>query len=183
MIHPRITGYNVDVYRDKLENGLEFDVTPEHRMLTDAGYLEAYDIIAGDDSMLIFELKARDELMYDAVVEDYEEAYTNLTKKGTLMKTCEYCGEMFESIWDEREVCSCGEHHPHLFRKVNADHRYMNLKCKCASWISKVVSVDYIGRMDVYNGTVEKYHNYFTVDERTNLMVNQLNCGESYIRK
>jgi intein/homing endonuclease len=184
MIHPRITGYNVDVYRVKLENGLEFDVTPEHRMLTDAGYLEAYDIIAGDDSMLIFELKAHDELMYDAVVEDYEEAYTNLTKKGTLLKSCEYCGEMFESIWDEREVCACGEHHSHLFYKMDADHREMNMKCKkYTRGISKVVSVDYIGRMDVYNGTVEQYHNYFTVDERTNLMVNQLNCGESYIRK
>ena len=58
------------------------------------------------------------------------------------------------------------------------------MKCKkCTSGRSKVVSIDYIGRMDVYNGTVEQYHNYFTVDERTNLMVNQLNCGESYIRK
>lgn len=178
MIHPRITGYDVDVYRVKLDNGLKFDVTPEHRMLTDAGYLGAFDIIEGDDSMLVFEIESDDELLYDDVLADYSDRYTNLTKKGTLMKACEYCGEMFETIWDEREVCSCEKHHLHLFGKVNANNRDMNIRCKCASWTSKVVSVDYIGRMDVYNGTVEKYHNYFTVDERNSLMINQLNCGE-----
>ena len=35
----------------------------------------------------------------------------------------------------------------------------------------------------VYNGTVERHHNYFIVDEKTHLMINQLNCGETYINK
>ena len=180
MIHPRVTGYNVEVYRVRLENGLEFTVTPEHKMLTDIGYIESYDIITDDDSLVLFELKADDELLYDDIVDDYDERFTNLTKKGTLMKACEYCGEMFEQIWDEREVCSCGEHHSHLFYKMNAEHREIHIKCKCSCGTSKVVSIDYVGRMDVYNGTVEQHHNYFIVDERTNLMVNQLNCGETY---
>jgi intein/homing endonuclease len=93
MIHPRITGYDVDVYRVKLDNSLKFDVTPEHRMLTDGGYLGAFDIIEGDDSMLVFEIESDDELLYDDVLADYSDRYTNLTKKGTLMKACEYCGE------------------------------------------------------------------------------------------
>lgn len=180
MIHPRVTGYNVKVYRVKLENGLEFDVTPEHRLLTDIGYIEAYDIITDDDSLMLFEMKADDELLYDDVLDDYDVTYTNLTKKGTLMKACEYCGEMFESIWDEREVCACGEHHSHLHYKMDAEHREVHTKCKCSRGTSKVVAVDYIGRMNVYNGTVEHHHNYFIVDEQTNLMVNQLNCGETY---
>ena len=33
-------------------------------------------------------------------------------------------------------------------------------------------------RENVYNGTVAVYHNYFTIDEKTNTIVNQLNCGE-----
>lgn len=180
MIHPRITGYNVEVYKVRLDNGMEFKVTPEHRMLTDIGYIEACDIITDDDSMIVFELEPDDELLYEDVLDDYSNTYTNLTKKGTLMKPCEYCGEMFESIWDEREVCACGEHHSHLYYKSNAEHRDMQMKCKCSRGRVKVVAVDYVGRMDVYNGTVERHHNYFTVDERTYLMVNQLNCGETY---
>ena len=180
MIHPRITGYNVEVYKVRLENGMEFKVTPEHRMLTDIGYIEACDIITDDDSMLLFELNECDELLYDDIVDDYDERYTNLTKKGTLLKTCEYCGEMFESVWDEREVCACGEHHSHLHYKMDAEHREIHTKCKCSRGTSKVVAIDYIGRMNVYNGTVEQHHNYFIVDEQTNLMVNQLNCGETY---
>lgn len=180
MIHPRVTGYNVEVYKVKLENGLEFKVTPEHKMLTDIGYIEVCDIITDDDSVIVFELGSDDELLYEDVLDDYSNTYTNLTKKGTLMKPCEYCGEMFELIWDEREVCACGEHHSHLYHKNNAEHRDMQMKCKCSRGKSKVISVDYVGRMDVYNGTVEQYHNYFTVDERTYLMVNQLNCGETY---
>ena len=180
MIHPRVTGYNVEVYKVKLENGLEFTVTPEHRMLTDIGYIEACDIITDDDSMLLFELNECDELLYDDIVDDYDERYTNLTKKGTLLKACEYCGEMFESVWDEREVCSCGEHYTHLYNKTNAEHREMRTRCRCFYGKSKVVSIDYVGRMNVYNGTVEQHHNYFIVDEQTNLMINQLNCGETY---
>lgn len=182
MIHPRITGYNVEVFKVRLENGMEFKVTPTHRMLSDIGYIEAGDIVSGDDSMLIFELTYDDELICDDVVDDYSERYTNLTKKGTLMKACEYCGEMFETIWDEREVCACEEHHSHLMEKMDAEHRNMELICKkYTKGKLKVVSVEYIGRMNVYNGTVEQYHNYFTVNERKNLMINQLNCGESYI--
>ena len=42
-----------------------------------------------------------------------------------------------------------------------------------------VESVEFIEeRENVYNGTVAVYHNYFTVDENTNTIVNQLNCGE-----
>ena len=102
MIHPRVTGYNVDVYRVKLENGLEFIVTPEHRMMTDIGYIETFDIVTGFDNMLLFDLKADDELLFDDVVEDYNNRYTNLTKKGTLLKSCEHCGDMFELVWDDK---------------------------------------------------------------------------------
>ena len=144
MIHPRITGYNVEVYRVRLENGLTFDVTPEHRMLTDIGYIETSDIIEGDDSMILFELKTDDELLYEDILDDYSDTYTNLTKKGTLMKPCEYCGEMFELTWDEREVCSCEEHHSYLYNKINATHREMERDCKSARGKSKIVSVAFI---------------------------------------
>ena len=183
MIHPRVTGYNVDVYRVKLENGLEFIVTPEHRMLTDIGYIETFDIVTGFDNMLLFNLKADDELLFDDVVEDYNNRYTNLTKKGTLLKSCEHCGEMFELVWDDREVCACNEHHTHLSNAIGEIQLDIAKNCKCSCDMSKIVSVEYVGRMDVYNGTVERHHNYFIVDEKTHLMINQLNCGETYINK
>ena len=38
----------------------------------------------------------------------------------------------------------------------------------------KVKSVEFFGRENVYNGTVAVYHNYFTVDENTNTIINQM---------
>lgn len=50
----------------------------------------------------------------------------------------------------------------------------------------KVISVKLVGKDTVYNGTVEKYHNYFSgefiekneFDRQKTLSINQLNCGE-----
>ena len=182
MVHPRISGYDMEVYRVKLENGIEIDVTPEHMLLTDFGYVEVHDFIKGEDGVFVFELKSEDELLCDDILCNYNERYKNITKKGTLLKSCEYCGNMFETMWDEREVCCCEEHHFQLFNKIKESHRDVVNKCKCNCVVSNIVSIEYIGRMDVYNGTVEQYHNYFIIDKKTNLMVNQVNCGETYIK-
>ena len=183
MINPRISGYDMEVYRVRLCNGLTFEVTAEHSMLTDDGYIDVNDFMAVIDGLMLFEIKPDDELLYDNVIENYDEKYKNLTKKGSLMKCCEYCGDMFEVIWNEREVCCCQEHYPQLFEKVNEIHNKIAKNCKCSCGYSTIVGIEYIGRMDVYNGTVEQYHNYFIIDEKTNLMVNQINCGETYINK
>jgi len=51
----------------------------------------------------------------------------------------------------------------------------------------KVVSVEYCGKADVFNGTVDKYHNYFIADRKArsgNLVTGILskNCGEQPLR-
>jgi len=62
---------------------------------------------------------------------------------------------------------------------------YAEIKEYAKSYNHKVVSVTLIGNENVYNGTIDKYHNFFTifkpfdeVNQINQLIINQLNCGE-----
>ena len=84
-------------------------------------------------------------------------------------------GEEFECVWDEREVCTREGYEADLYN--------IKLEKVCTSSdIYEYITVKDVEFLDergnVYNGTVAVYHNYFTVDENTNTIVNQLNCGE-----
>ena len=101
------------------------------------------------------------------------------TKKGTVIKVCEVCCEEFETAWEERETCGCPEHRGNeLYESVKGCWIQIEENTSDLGGV-KVKSVEYLDeRQDVYNGTVALYHNYFTVDENTGTIVNQLNCGE-----
>ena len=79
-----------------------------------------------------------------------------------------------ECIWDEREICTREGYEADLYNIK------LNKVCTSSNNYEYVTveDVEFIGREDVYNGTVAIYHNYFTVDVNTNTIVNQLNCGE-----
>ena len=62
---------------------------------------------------------------------------------------------------------------------------WKEVKELAGSYNHKVISVELCSREDVYNGTVDNYHNYFTVfkpfdniTQSKQFMLNQLNCGE-----
>ena len=68
--------------------------------------------------------------------------------------------------------------------------KYVNLKEFADMYNHKVVSVESCGREDVYNGTVDEFHNFFVggfegktkKNKRKFVYLNNLNCGEIVLR-
>ena len=171
MFHPRVSGYNVELVKITLTDGTVLKATYNHMFLTDDGYVMAGDLF---DGYKIVTIKNNVVLPSDIDEEDKQFTEYTGTKKGTVIKKCEVSGEEFECIWDEREICTREGYEADLYN--------IKLQKVCTSSdnyeYKTVEDVEFIGREDVYNGTVAIYHNYFTVDENTNTIVNQLNCGE-----
>lgn len=171
MFHPRLSGYSIEVMKVYLADGTELNVTLNHMLLTRNGYVMAGDLNEGDE---IVTIKNNVILPMDIREEDKRFTEYTGTKKGTVIKTCEVTGEEFECVWDEREVCTIDGYEADLYNiKTQVNTQSVNYEYK------RVEGVEFPeSRTNVYNGTVAVYHNYFTVDEKTNTIVNQLNCGE-----
>lgn len=171
MFHPRLTGYNIEIVRITLSDDSEFYVTTNHMFLTKNGYVSADELYEGDEIVTI-----KNNVSLPAGISELDMRFTEYTgtKKGTVIKRCEVTGEEFECVWDEREVCTKDGYAADLYNiKTNVNTKSVNYEYKT------VKSVEFLEeRENVYNGTVAVYHNYFTVDDKTNTIVNQLNCGE-----
>ena len=167
MFHPRVTGYNIDVFRITLSDGTEFNVTENHMLLTQYGYMMACDLDEGDKIV-----KLKNGLDTPSDIDEKDKMFTEYegTKKGTVIKKCEVTGEEFECVWEEREICTKTGYETDLYNMKkdvvtsSANYEYVEVK-----------NVEFLGKENVYNGTVAVYHNYFTVDENTNTIVNQMN--------
>ena len=172
MLHPRITGYNIELVKITLDDGTVLNTTFNHRFLTTDGYTAAEDLLEGDQLITL-----KKDITLPADIDEKDKQFTEYTgtKKGTVIKKCEVSGEEFECIWNEREICTREGYEMDLYN--------IKLKKVCTSSdiyeYMTVKDVEFLDeRENVYNGTVAVYHNYFTVDENTNTIVNQLNCGE-----
>ena len=172
MLHPRITGYNIELVKITLDDGTVLNTTFNHRFLTTDGYTAAEDLLEGDRLITL-----KKDITLPADIDEKDKQFTEYTgtKKGTVIKKCEVSGEEFECIWNEREICTREGYEMDLYN--------IKLKKVCTSSdiyeYMTVKDVEFLDeRENVYNGTVAVYHNYFTVDENTNTIVNQLNCGE-----
>lgn len=171
MFHPRITGYNIELVKITLDDGTVLDTTFNHRFLTTDGYTAAEDLFEGDQ---LITLKKDITLPADIDEKDIEFTEYTGTKKGTVIKKCEVSGEEFECVWDEREVCTREGYEVDLYNiKSNVTTKSDNYEYKTVAKVEFPVE-----RENVYNGTVAVYHNYFTVDDNTGTIINQLNCGE-----
>ena len=173
MFHPRVTGYNIELVKITLDDGTVLKVTSNHMFLTSEGYITAEDLFEGDDIITL-----KKDVSLPEPIDEKDKPFTEYTgtKKGTVIKKCEVSGEEFECTWDEREVCTMEGYDTELYNNIKLEnvctssdiYEYMTVK-----------DVEFLDeRKNVYNGTVAVYHNYFTVDENTNTIVNQLNCGE-----
>lgn len=171
MFHPRITGYNIELVKITLDDGTVLNTTFNHRFLTADGYTAAEDLFEGDQ---LITLKKDITLPADIDEKDIEFTEYTGTKKGTVIKKCEVSGEEFECVWDEREVCTREGYEADLYNiKSNVITKSDNYEYKTVTKVEFPVE-----RENVYNGTVAVYHNYFTVDDNTDTIINQLNCGE-----
>lgn len=171
MFHPRLSGYSIEVMKVFLTDGTELNVTLNHMILTKEGYVMAGDLYEGDEIVTI-----KKNVALPTEIEENDKRFTEYTgtKKGTIIKTCEVTGEEFECVWDEREVCTIDGYEADLYNiKSQVSTKSNNYEYKTVERVEFPES-----KTNVYNGTVAVYHNYFTVDEKTNTIVNQLNCGE-----
>ena len=173
MFHPRVSGYNVELVKITLTDGTVLKATVNHMFLTDDGYVMAGDLFDGYKIVTI----NKNIVTIPSDIDENDKQFTEYTgtKKGTVIKKCEVSGEEFECIWDEREICTREGYEADLYNiKLNkvctSSNNYEYVTVEDVEFLDK--------REDVYNGTVAVYHNYFTVDENTNTIVNQLNCGE-----
>jgi intein/homing endonuclease len=173
MFHPRVSGYNVELVKITLTDGTVLKATVNHMFLTDDGYVMAGDLFDGYKIVTI----NKNIVTIPSDIDENDKQFTEYTgtKKGTVIKKCEVSGEEFECIWDEREICTREGYEADLYniklhKVCTSSNNYEYVTVEDVELLDK--------REDVYNGTVAVYHNYFTVDENTNTIVNQLNCGE-----
>lgn len=78
---------------------------------------------------------------------------------------------------------------PHRFGPISAFRSYADLKTQAVDFNHRIVSIEYIGKQDVYTGTVDDVHNYCvgmfeTVNEHGHpkfYMLNNQQCGEQVL--
>lgn len=216
MRNPRITGYNKDIYRVTLDDGNHIDCTSNHKFrLSDGTYKEVKDLSIGV-ALHINTLSAEEykrylvqevlnteitpNLQLDSVQQLCEEAKSQgyevkIDNDIVLVKrVCEECGKEHFVPFTHREIAFCSLEclNTHLNKEKSAA-KTANIDSDIISaedWpVRFVSSIEYIGKQDVYTGTVDDVHNYCvgmfeTVNEHGHpkfYMLNNQQCGEQVL--
>lgn len=216
MRNPRITGYNKDIYRVTLDDGNHIDCTSNHKFrLSDGTYKEVKDLSIGvalhTNTLSVEEYKRylvqevlnteiTPNLQRDSIQQLCEEAKSQgyevkIDNDIVLVKrVCEECGKEHFVPFTHREIafCSLGCLNTHLNKEkiaaktTNTDSDIISAE----DWpVRFVSSIEYIGKQDVYTGTVDDVHNYCvgmfeTVNEHGHpkfYMLNNKQCGEQVL--
>ena len=216
MRNPRITGYNKDIYRVTLDDGNHIDCTSNHKFrLSDGTYKEVKDLSIGvalhTNTLSVEEYKRylvqevlnteiTPNLQLDSVQQLCEEAKSQgyevkIDNDIVLVKrVCEECGKEHFVPFTHREIAFCSLEclNTHLNKEkiaaktTNTDSDIISAK----DWpVRFVSSIEYIGKQDVYTGTVDDVHNYCvgmfeTVNEHGHpkfYMLNNQQCGEQVL--
>lgn len=216
MRNPRITGYNKDIYRVTLDDGNHIDCTSNHKFrLSDGTYKEVKDLSIGvalhTNTLSVEEYKRylvqevlnteiTPNLQLDSVQQLCEEAKSQgyevkIDNDIVLVKrVCEECGKEHFVPFTHREIafCSLDCLNTHLNKEKSAA-KTTNTDSDIISaedWpVRFVSSIEYIGKQDVYTGTVDDVHNYCvgmfeTVNEHGHpkfYMLNNQQCGEQVL--
>lgn len=216
MRNPRITGYNKDIYRVTLDDGNHIDCTSNHKFrLSDGTYKEVKDLSKGvalhTNTLSVEEYKRylvqevlnmeiAPNLQLDSVQQLCEEAKSQgyevkIDNDIVLVKrVCEECGKEHFVPFIHREIAFCSLEclNTHLNKEKSAA-KTANIDSDIISaedWpVRFVSSIEYIGKQDVYTGTVDDVHNYCvgmfeTVNEQGHpkfYMLNNQQCGEQVL--
>ena len=219
MRHPRITGYNKDIYRVTLDDGNHIDCTSNHKFrLSDGTYKEVKDLSIGVALHIntlsveeykrysvqeVLNTKITPNLQLDSVEQLCEEAKSQgyevkIDNDIVLVKrVCEECGKEHFVPFTHREIAFCSPDclNIHLKSKEKNVTKTTNANSDIISaenWSVRFVSsIEYIGKQDVYTGTVDDVHNYCvgmfeTVNEDGHskfYMLNNMQCGEQCLPK
>lgn len=196
MRNPRITGHNQQIYKVTIEGNHSIRCTGNHKfLLKDGTYKEAKDLIPGDslDILTRFESVVTNTFKKNTSNNKYSTLLQNIIDEGYeylidsniiyVQKTCEICGSKFYVEYNRREISICtDELCISAYKNKNTYNEFYSL------YNHKVISVELDGIEDVYNGTVDEYHNFFTggfeeiYDENNKsykfISINNLQCGE-----
>lgn len=216
MRNPRITGYNKDIYRVTLDDGNHIDCTSNHKFrLSDGTYKEVKDLSTGvalhTNTLSVEEYKRylvqevlnteiTPNLQLDSVQQLCEEAKSQgyevkIDNNIVLVKrVCEECGKEHFVPFTHREIAFCSLEclNTHLNKeKIAAKTTNTDLDVISAEdWpVRFVSSIEYIGKQNVYTGTVDDVHNYCvgmfeTVNEHGHpkfYILNNQQCGEQVL--
>lgn len=201
MRNPRITGYNQPIYKVTIEGGHSLRVTGNHKFLLKNGrsYKEAKDLTFGDSLSILEDDGSLNKLI--TTITDNDNFYdsdphinlifnkaikngynTRIENSEVLVeKTCEFCKEKFWINFNIREVSFCSTLCSNLYPSISSSSSPVS---KLRS--NEVIFVELDGVEDVYNGTVDEFHNFFSGEflEKTKkgndkfVYINQENCGE-----
>jgi len=214
MRNPRLTGYNQPIYEIKLDSGDSIKVTGNHKLRLKNGlYEEAKNLKYGDIlyvSSISYNIKnkIKNYISYTftkyiaskpthqynkdtKILKKYKDALSNgynakITDDNQVIveKTCEKCGNKFWTSYDTREYAFCSAEcsNEYINETMHKNERQINEGTE----FYKVISVELCGYENVYNGTVDDYHNFFcggfeekTKSNKTKLIfLNNLQCGE-----
>lgn len=111
---------------------------------------KTYEQIFGTERALKVRKKLSSSLKNSLIAKEY---HARMSKKGTEEKACLECGNTFSSIKSaHRQYCG-----------INCCNKAMNKRRWSkyySSYNHKVLSVEFVGYEDVYDLSVEKYHNF-----------------------
>lgn len=200
MRHPRITGFNQPVYKVTIEGGHSFKATGNHKMIMVNGTERRVDELqAGEGLWVIYQQILKDKLtkktsqssekidaktlfqtIKTASKQGYQVEIDETDNVVLVTRRCEECGKEFQVRYDQREISFCDESCAQKHANKKDDKTCINSILN-----KKIISIEFCGYEDVYNGTVDDHHNfYIVVDEslqgnhvRSTLLCS-LNCGE-----
>ncbi|MBD3405079.1 MAG: hypothetical protein GF411_02950 [Candidatus Lokiarchaeota archaeon] len=156
-VAPRKTGYDIEVYRVTFNDGSSLDVTANHRMMLRTGEYVRVDKLNKGDSLMPF----------------------NRCEYSPKRKSTKY----WAVSTNEREQRWLPEHKM-IAEYYNRDSDIISQHCNFDEQDDrKVLSIEYIGKQDVFNLTVPRYNNYAVVTNlesttrQTGVIIR--NCGET----
>lgn len=161
LINPRLTQKNADIYKVLFDSGLEIKCTANHKFLnTDGIMINAIDLNPNDTIETVE--KSLLNVMSSPIKEEIEQS------EEIILKHCENCGKGFHVKKENRHITFCSSEC--LDTYVKKPYNLITTGF-FANEIYKVVSVEYIGKEDVYDGTVEDTHTILIRNENYNWIV------------
>ena len=167
MRRPRLTAHNAQIIQIVLDDGHVINCTANHEFrLANGDFKYAIDL-ATNDSLWAIDMPSVDKLSIALKTDELVK-----TERNTVIKQCECCGKEFEVSYDNREQSYCCE----ACAALGDCSKYADIDTT-GDIIVKVVATRHMNKADVYNGTVEDFHNFFiAVNDKQ--VVNTMNCGE-----
>lgn len=175
MRRPRKTGVNIDVYELELSNGLKIKATKNHKFLHSSGQYVDIENLKINEKIISYNLS-------ENVFNEINIVYNNTPPSTSTHKNCEICNKTFSPIYELREACFCSQECIEKYKAINPTVKFNDLYQQYCT----IKSISYIGTQDVYNGTVDNYHNFFVggfESEQENgkkqwVYLNNRQCGE-----